>query len=164
MCLGIWLWLGTQIDQSFWRPSFQPYTLTGGWWDAAAAAAILQKYGKGVSLVVLPLLIFISHSSRVESRGWKNYSVNYIRRRILRQTDDEILQEDRIMDEERAAGIIPPTEEELMMMQQEQESKSRTSKQNLGKTQTEGGKESIDTASTDDPESPGTPDLKGGEI
>ena len=94
----------------------------------------------------------------------KYYSVNYIRRRILRQTDDEILQEDRIMDEERAAGIIPPTEEELMMMQQEQESKSRTSKQNLGKTQTEGGKESIDTSSTDDPESPGTPDLKGGEI
>ena len=94
----------------------------------------------------------------------KYYSVNYIRRKILRQTDDEIIQEDAIMDEERAAGIIPPTEEELMMMQQEQEAKSRTSKQNLGKTQTEGGKESIDTASTDDPESPGTPDLKGGEI
>ena len=40
----------------------------------------------------------------------------------------------------------------------------KTNKQNLGKTQTEGDKESIDTTSTDDPESPGTPDLKGGEI
>ena len=39
-----------------------------------------------------------------------------------------------------------------------------SSKQNLGKTQTEGDKESINTKNTDDPESPGTPDLKGGEI
>ena len=45
-----------------------------------------------------------------------------------------------------------------------QQPQPRTSKQNLGKTQTEGGKESIDTTSTDNPESPGTPDLKGGEI
>ena len=39
-----------------------------------------------------------------------------------------------------------------------------TSKQNLGKTQTEGGKESINTAGTEDVGSPGTPNLKGGEI
>ena len=92
------------------------------------------------------------------------YSVNYIRRKILRQTDQEITEEDAIMEAEREDGTIPPTEEELMMMQQEQESKSRTSKQNLGKTQTEGDKESIDTSKTEDPDSPGTPDLKGGEI
>ena len=92
------------------------------------------------------------------------YSVNYIRRKILRQTDQEITEEDAIMEAEREDGTIPPTEQELMMMQQEQESKSRTSKQNLGKTQTEGDKESIDTSKTEDPDSPGTPDLKGGEI
>ena len=92
------------------------------------------------------------------------YSVNYIRRKILRQTDQEITEEDAIMEAEREDGTIPPTEEELMMMQQKQESKSPTSKQNLGKTQTEGDKESIDTSKTEDPDSPGTPDLKGGEI
>ena len=94
----------------------------------------------------------------------KYYSVNYIRRKILRQTDQEITEEDAIIAAEKEDGTIPPTEQELMMMQQEQESKSRTSKQNLGKTQTEGDKESIDTSKTEDPDSPGTPDLKGGEI
>ena len=72
------------------------------------------------------------------------------------------------MTAEKEAGIIPPTEQEMMVAQQimgeEGAEQSRTSKQNLGKTQTEGGKESINTANTDDPESPGTPDLKGGEI
>ena len=93
----------------------------------------------------------------------KYYSVDYIRRKILRQTDDEINEQNKLMDEERAAGMIPPTEQELMVAQ-DILGAEQTNKQNLGKTQTEGGKESINTANTDDPESPGTPDLKGGEI
>jgi len=105
----------------------------------------------------------------------KYYSVDYIRRKILRQTDQEIVDENELMIQEKQLGIIPPTEQEMMIAQniigqeesaaqETQPTKSRTSKQNLGKTQTEGSKESIDTTSTDDPESPGTPDLKGGEI
>ena len=98
----------------------------------------------------------------------KYYSVDYIRRKILRQTDQEIVDENVMMTAEKEAGIIPPTEQEMMVAQQimgeEETGQSRTSKQNLGKTQTEGGKESINTSNTDDPESPGTPDLKGGEI
>jgi len=100
----------------------------------------------------------------------KYYSVDYIRRKILRQTDQEIVDENIKIGLEKQNGIIPPSEQELAMVQQlvdaetPNQERPRTSKQNLGKTQTEGGKESVDTASTDDPESPGTPDLKGGEI
>ena len=69
------------------------------------------------------------------------------------------------MEAEKAAGIILPSEQELMVAQQLQDmSAGGSSKQNLGKTQTEGDKESINTKNTEDPESPGTPDLKGGEI
>ena len=93
----------------------------------------------------------------------KYYSVDYIRRKVLRQTDSEIDEQDKIIAAEKAAGIILPTEQEMMLAQQMQEL-GGSSKQNLGKTQTEGGKESIDTSKTEDPESPGTPDLKGGEI
>ena len=100
----------------------------------------------------------------------KYYSVDYIRRKILRQTDQEIVDENALMILEKEAGIIPPTEQEMMVAQsladtgENVSQPSKTNKQNLGKTQTEGSKESIDTTSTDDPESPGTPDLKGGEI
>ena len=95
----------------------------------------------------------------------KYYSVDYIRRKILRQTDSDIAEQDKLMEAEKAAGIILPTEQEMMLAQQMQDlSAGGTSKQNLGKTQTEGDKESINTKNTEDPESPGTPDLKGGEI
>ena len=100
----------------------------------------------------------------------KYYSVDYIRRKILRQTDNEIAEENIKIQMEKEAGVIPPSEQEMQIAQSiidseaAESEKTRTSKQNLGKTQTEGGKESIDTASTEDPESPGTPDLKGGEI
>ena len=91
------------------------------------------------------------------------YSRDYVKRKILRQTDQEIVDETALMTVEKEAGIIPPTEQELMVAQ-DILGAEQTNKQNLGKTQTEGGKESINTANTDDPESPGTPDLKGGEI
>ena len=95
----------------------------------------------------------------------KYYSVDYIRRKILRQTDADIVEQNRLMEAEKAAGIILPTEQEMMIAQQLQDmSDGGSSKQNLGKTQTEGDKESINTKNTEDPESPGTPDLKGGEI
>ena len=95
----------------------------------------------------------------------KYYSVDYIRRKILRQTDNDIIEQNRLMEAEKAAGIILPTEQEMMIAQQMQDmSGGGSSKQNLGKTQTEGDKESINTKNTEDPASPGTPDLKGGEI
>ena len=97
----------------------------------------------------------------------KYYSIDYIRRKVLRQTDSEIDEQDKIINAEKEAGLILPTEQEMLIAQQMQEvggGGGRTSKQNLGKTQTEGGKESINTAGTEDEGSPGVPNLKGGEI
>jgi len=85
----------------------------------------------------------------------KYYSVDYIRRKILRQTDDEIVEQDKLIDAEKKAGIILPTEQEIMLAAQLEQS----SGQNLGKTQNE---PDIDETSVEAPESPGVP--KGGEI
>ena len=85
----------------------------------------------------------------------KYYSVDYIRRKILRQTDSEIVEQDKLMDAEKKAGIILPTEQEMMLAAQLEQS----SGQNLGKTQNE---PDIDETSVEAPESPGVP--KGGEI
>jgi len=49
----------------------------------------------------------------------KYYSVDHIRRKILRQTDEEIVEEDKQMAAEKEAGIIPPSEEEMMLAAQE---------------------------------------------
>jgi len=85
----------------------------------------------------------------------KYYSVDYIRRKILRQTDSEIVEQDRIMNAEKAAGIILPSEQEMMVAQQMQE----LGNQKKGKSEIE---PEIDDSSTEAPESPGAP--KGGEI
>ena len=89
----------------------------------------------------------------------KYYSVDYIRRKILRQTDSEINEEDKLIAAEREAGLIPPTEQEMQMAQMAMDAKSNGD--NLGKPINE---PEIDTSKTEDPDSPGTPDLKGGEI
>ena len=49
----------------------------------------------------------------------KYYSVDHIRRKILRQTDEEIVEEDKQMAAEKEAGSIPPSEEEMMLAAQE---------------------------------------------
>ena len=89
----------------------------------------------------------------------KYYSVDYIRRKILRQTDSEINEEDKLIAAEREAGLIPPTEQEMQMAQMAMD--AQNSGGNLGKPINE---PEVDTSKTEDPESPGTPDLKGGEI
>jgi len=89
----------------------------------------------------------------------KYYSVDYIRRKILRQTDSEIDEEDKLIAAERDAGLIPPTEQEMQMAQMAMD--AQNNKDNLGKPINE---PEIDTSKTEDPDSPGTPDLKGGEI
>ena len=85
----------------------------------------------------------------------KYYSVDYIRRKILRQTDDEIVEQNKLIKYEKEAGIIPPTPEEIEMAQTIMQS-SAAANQNLGNTQTE---TEVDTDSVEAPESP-----KGGEI
>ena len=85
----------------------------------------------------------------------KYYSVDYIRRKILRQTDDEIIEQDKLMNEEKKAGIILPSEQEMMLAQQVAELGSQT------KPKSEIEPE-IDETSIEAPESPGVP--KGGEI
>ena len=86
----------------------------------------------------------------------KYYSVDYIRRKILRQTDDEITEQDKIMNAEKAAGIILPSEQEMMLAQQAAELEGQ---KNKSKSEVE---PEIDDSSTEAPESPGAP--KGGEI
>ena len=84
----------------------------------------------------------------------KYYSVDYIRRKILRQTDSEIDEEDKLIAAEREAGLIPPTEQEMQMAQMAMDAGGNTD--NLGKPINE---PEIDTSKTEDPEAP-----KGGEI
>jgi len=85
----------------------------------------------------------------------KYYSVDYIRRKILRQTDSEINEEDKLIAAEREAGLIPPTEQEMQMAQMamDAEQKTQTSKP---KSEVE---PDVDTDKVEAPESP-----KGGEI
>ena len=85
----------------------------------------------------------------------KYYSVDYIRRKILRQTDSELAEQDKLIKAEKEAGIILPTEQEMMLAQQVSELGS----QGKGKSEIE---PEIDETSIEAPESPGVP--KGGEI
>ena len=85
----------------------------------------------------------------------KYYSVDYIRRKILRQTDSELAEQDKLIKAEKEAGIILPTEQEMMLAQQVAELGNQT------KSKSEVEPE-IDDSSTEAPESPGAP--KGGEI
>ena len=84
----------------------------------------------------------------------KYYSVDFIRRKILRQTDEEIIEQDKLINQEKEAGIIPPTPEEMEMAQQ-----ILAQQGDLGKPVTE---PEIDETSIEAPESPGVP--KGGDI
>ena len=85
----------------------------------------------------------------------KYYSVDYIRRKILRQTDDELVEQDKLIKAEKEAGIILPTEQEMMLAA----SLEQSTKGNLGKPANE---PDLDETSIEAPESPGAP--KGGEI
>ena len=85
----------------------------------------------------------------------KYYSVDYIRRKILRQTDDELVEQDKLIKAEKESGIILPTEQEMMLAA----SLEQSTKGNLGKPATE---PDLDETSIEAPESPGAP--KGGEI
>ena len=85
----------------------------------------------------------------------KYYSVDYIRRKILRQTDDEIVEQDKLIKSEKASGVILPTEQEMMLAAQAE----AATKGNLGKPPSE---PDIDDTGIEAPESPGVP--KGGEI
>ena len=85
----------------------------------------------------------------------KYYSVDYIRRKILRQTDEEVVEQDKLIKAEREAGIILPTEQEMMLAAQLESAAGK----NLGKPPSE---PDIDDSGTEAPESPGAP--KGGEI
>jgi len=84
----------------------------------------------------------------------KYFSVDYVRRKILRQTDMEILEQDVQMSAEKEAGIIPPSQEEMMMANQAAQATGGIG--NIPQDM------EIDTDSFEAPESPGLP--KGGEI
>ena len=84
----------------------------------------------------------------------KYFSVDYVRRKVLRQTDQEIIEQDVQIAAEKEAGIIPPSEEEMMMANMAMQSAGGMG--NLPQDM------EVDEAPVEAPESPGTP--KGGEI
>ena len=84
----------------------------------------------------------------------KYFSVDYVRRKILRQTDIEIIEQDVQIAAEKEAGIIPPSEEEMMIAMQ-------ASQANGGMGNVPQDME-VEEGSVEAPESPGVP--KGGEI
>ena len=84
----------------------------------------------------------------------KYFSVDYVRRKVLRQTDQEIIEQDVQIAAEKEAGIIPPSEEEMMMANMAIQSAGGMG--NLPQDM------EVDEAPVEAPESPGAP--KGGEI
>ena len=84
----------------------------------------------------------------------KYFSVDYVRRKVLRQTDQEIIEQDVQIAAEKEAGIIPPSEEEMMM--------ANVAMQSAGGMGNLPQDMEVDEAPIEAPESPGAP--KGGEI
>tara|TARA_B100000902_G_scaffold145949_1_gene143118 strand:- start:3520 stop:5199 length:1680 start_codon:yes stop_codon:yes gene_type:complete len=84
----------------------------------------------------------------------KYFSVDYVRRKVLRQTDQEIIEQDVQIAAEKEAGIIPPSEEEMMLANMAMQSAGGMG--NLPQDM------EVDEAPIEAPESPGAP--KGGEI
>ena len=84
----------------------------------------------------------------------KYFSVDYVRRKVLRQTDQEIIEQDVQIAAEKEAGIIPPSEEEMMMANMAMQSAGGMG--NLPQDM------EVDEAPIEAPESPGAP--KGGGI
>ena len=80
------------------------------------------------------------------------YSTDYIRRKILRQTDEEIVEQNELMAAEKELGIIPPTEQEMQIADSIIQSAGQKSEI----------EPEVDTSSVEAPESPEVP--KGGEI
>ena len=80
------------------------------------------------------------------------YSTDYIRRKILRQTDEEIVEQNELMAAEKELGIIPPTEQEMQIADSIIQSAGQKSEI----------EPEVDTDSVEAPESPEVP--KGGEI
>jgi hypothetical protein len=60
----------------------------------------------------------INLASAADPYVGKYFSVEYVRSKILHQTDTEMDEMDDQIEKEKEAGIIPPSEEEMMAMQQ----------------------------------------------
>ena len=60
----------------------------------------------------------INLASAADPYVGKYFSVEYVRSKILHQTDAEMDEMDEQIEKEKEAGIIPPSEEEMMAMQQ----------------------------------------------
>ena len=84
----------------------------------------------------------------------KYFSIDYVRRKMLRQTDDEINEQDKLMSAEKEAGLIPPTEQEMQIAQMAIDAETKSQKSEV--------EPEVDTDSVEAPESPEVP--KGGEI
>ena len=86
----------------------------------------------------------------------KYYSQDYIRRKVLRQTDEEIIEQDKLIEKEIKAGIIPDPAEMQIDPQTGQPIPGAVGGNDLGQPVME---PEVDGSSTEAPELP-----KGGEI
>ena len=86
----------------------------------------------------------------------KYYSQDYIRRKVLRQTDEEIIEQDKLIEKEIKAGIIPDPAEMQIDPQTGQPIPGEVGGNDLGQPVME---PEVDGSATEAPELP-----KGGEI
>ena len=86
----------------------------------------------------------------------KYYSQDYIRRKVLRQTDEEIIEQDKLIEKEIKAGIIPDPAEMQIDPQTGQPIPGEVGGNDLGQPVME---PELDGSATEAPELP-----KGGEI
>tara|TARA_A200000159_G_C7231637_1_gene300503 strand:- start:360 stop:806 length:447 start_codon:yes stop_codon:yes gene_type:complete len=86
----------------------------------------------------------------------KYYSQDYLRRKVLRQTDEEIIEQDKLIEQEIKAGIIPDPAEMQIDPQTGQAISGAVGDDDLGQPVME---PEVDGSATESPELP-----KGGEI
>ena len=102
----------------------------------------------------------------VEPYVGKYYSVDYVRRKVLRQTDEEIVEIDMQIDLEKQLGIIPPPMDPMtgMPMDGSGGDQGLGTVENMGQVPTEPGISGAETQPPPGEEAPPVKMPKGGKI
>jgi len=103
--------------------------------------------------------------SQVEPYVGKYYSVDYVRRKVLRQTDEEIIEIDMQIDLEKELGIIPPPVDPMTGMPMNMDNQVPPGQgEVLGQTPTDMEVPNPGTEAPPDKEAPKAKMPKGGQI
>ena len=108
----------------------------------------------------------LSLLATVEPYVGKYYSVDYVRRKVLRQTDEEIVEIDMQIDMEKQLGIIPPPVDPMtgMPMDGSGGDQGLGSVEDMGQVPTEPGVPGTDAEAPPGEEAPPMKMPKGGKI